>query len=135
LSIPNGNIELSNGKTLEVCEPPPRLLELSRIANANGSQMSEFRVWESRGLSDVPYLHVLATHDVTPRWGPLLHVSVSTSREYLEHPPWDDLLAIRAAFFPSDRDAMMVLPREADYINIHPNTWHLWEAPETWGLR
>jgi len=30
---------------------------------------------------------------------------------------------------------MMMLPREADYVNLHPHTFHLVQTPERWGLQ
>jgi hypothetical protein len=77
-------------------------------------------------------LRVAATVDNTPDWGPLLHVSLS----YHDHdPPWDDIKAVRAAFYPATVDVMMMLPRAEDYVNLHPHCFHLWQTPQPWRLR
>jgi hypothetical protein len=77
-------------------------------------------------------LTVLATIDNTPRFGPLLHVSLSYRKR---DPFWSEIKAAREAFFPPDIDVMMMLPRESDYVNLHPHTFHLIQTPERWGLQ
>lgn len=76
-------------------------------------------------------LRVLASLDDTGRWGALLHVSLSYPHR---DPPWATIKAVRAAFF-GDVDVMMVLPRAADYVNVHAHAFHLWQTPEAWGIR
>lgn len=76
-------------------------------------------------------LTVIVTLDPTPAWGPLLHLSAS----YPDHDPdWATLRALKDAFL-GDRDGMLILPKAADYVNVHPHCFHLWETPEAWGLR
>jgi hypothetical protein len=77
-------------------------------------------------------LALLATIDNTPRFGPLLHVSLSYRKR---DPFWSEIKAAREAFFPPDIDVMMMLPRERDYVNLHPHTFHLIQTPERWDLR
>jgi hypothetical protein len=77
-------------------------------------------------------LTVIVTCDRTPRWGPLLHASISHRRR---DPFWDEIKAMREAFFPADIDAMMVLPQAGDYINLHEHCFHLWQTPQAWGLK
>lgn len=77
-------------------------------------------------------LAVLATIDDSRSWGPLLHVSLSYSNR---DPSWAEIKAAREVFFPADLDVMMVLPREQDYVNLHGHTFHLWQTPESWGMR
>lgn len=62
----------------------------------------------------------------------LLHVSLS----YPEHlPAWWEVAAVKDAIFGPQVDAMMVLPRAADYVNIHPFALQLWQMPTVWGIR
>lgn len=77
-------------------------------------------------------LAVIASLDQTVTHGDLLHVSLS----YRDRDPeWAVIRAVRDLFYPADVDVMMVLPRQADYINEHPHTFHLWQTPTAWGLR
>jgi len=54
------------------------------------------------------------------RW---LHISVS-KREAL--PSWEDLKEVKSLFIGDDRTAIQVFPPKAQWVNIHPNTLHLW---------
>ena len=80
-------------------------------------------------------LRVIASMDPTPL-GRLLHVSLS----YGDHlPPWSDVALVKARFFGQDIDAMMVLPRELDYVHGVPG-WpdstvlHITQTPQVWGM-
>lgn len=77
-------------------------------------------------------LSVIATVDDTEKWGNLLHVSVSLPDRL---PGWPLLKAIREAFYGDDIDVMMVLPRRADYVNVHEFCMQFWQTPEAWGMR
>lgn len=77
-------------------------------------------------------ISVILTVDNTPRYGPLLHASLSHRRR---DPYWDEIKAMREVFFPPTLDVMMVLPREADYVNVHEHCFHLWQTPQPWALR
>jgi len=76
-------------------------------------------------------LSVIATMDPTPRWGVLLHVSLALPTR---DPSWDLVKLVKAAFY-GDVDVMMILPQAADYVNIARHAFHLWQTPESWGLR
>lgn len=131
--------------------PPAVLTERANLADKLGKplQLADGRVLRWRQREDHEWagggswtadpkrrerrgLHIIASVDNTERWGPLLHVSFSYERHL---PSWADVKTVKATFFGPDRDAMMVLPCEADYVNLHPFTMHLWECPEHWGLR
>lgn len=110
--LPAGDVRLSDGRLLR---------RLHRFAA--GAAYSERKP---------DGLRVIATMDASHAHGTLLHVSVS----YPDHDPsWRDLVAIKTAFFGTDIDAMMVLPRVADYINIHEHCFHVWQTPVTWGVQ
>ena len=74
---------------------------------------------------------ILKSVDNTPKWGWLLHVSLSLP---LRHPTWNEILAVKEHFF-GDEDVMMILPKKEDYVNIHAHCFHLWKTPEHWGIR
>jgi hypothetical protein len=77
-------------------------------------------------------LRVIGTTDLTQAFGPLVHISVSYADR---DPTWAEIKAARAVFFPPTMDAMMVLPAEDYYVNLHPHTFHVIQMPERWGLR
>lgn len=79
------------------------------------------------------HLHLYASVDETEAWGPLLHVSVSYG-DVKRRPSWEDLSAIKAAFF-GDVDAAMILPKREDYVNLRDNCFHIWQIPQRWGIR
>ena len=51
------------------------------------------------------------------------HVSVSHHARY---PTWDEILDVRYSFFDDDVEVIQILPRKSEYVNIHPNCFHLW---------
>lgn len=53
-----------------------------------------------------------------------LHVSVSHPTRY---PKWDELVSARYSLMPGDMTVAQILPPPAEYVNIHPNCFHLWE--------
>lgn len=54
-----------------------------------------------------------------------LHVSISHSHRY---PTWDEIRAVRDWAFPEETEVVMVLARKSEYVNLHPNCFHLWES-------
>lgn len=44
------------------------------------------------------------------------------------YPTWDEILEARDLFCPRDRTFAMLMPPAAQYVNIHPTTFHLWEV-------
>ena len=75
-------------------------------------------------------LQVIASYDRTQH-GELLHVSISRRDRY---PTWGEIKAVREAFFEADEDVMMLLPKRAHYVNVHPNCFHLWQTPTAWNV-
>jgi hypothetical protein len=76
-------------------------------------------------------LKVIATIDPTHH-GELVHVSISHRDRF---PTWDEITSLRHAFYASDVDVMMVLPRASDYVNVHENCFHLYQTPTAWGIQ
>jgi hypothetical protein len=115
---PSSSLRLSDGRLLRLQEP------FSGVDPGSGAPYHGYRYSTADGL------RVIATMDSTPH-GNLLHVSMS----YADHDPsWEDIRAVRDVFYPSDVDAMMVLPRESDYVNVMPHCFHLWQTPVVWGI-
>jgi hypothetical protein len=84
----------------------------------------------SRVFATANGMRVIASLDDTPH-GRLLHVSISyASRD----PSWEDIKQVRSAFFPDDVDTMMLLPKAADYVNLHEHAFHVWQTPVEWGV-
>ena len=77
-----------------------------------------------------PGLLVLASSDLSSH-GRLLHVSLSFEDR---DPTWDEIKAVRDAFYPPDVDVAQVLPRAGTYVNVHTHAFHLWEIPGEWGI-
>jgi hypothetical protein len=54
---------------------------------------------------------------------PWMHVSISRADRL---PSWGDLRMAKDAWIGPNRLAIQVLPRVADYVNVHPYVLHLW---------
>ena len=70
----------------------------------------DLRVWISREVYD--------NHEL--RW----HLSISTATRY---PTWDEIKDARYALLPDEVTMAMLLPPSREYVNIHPNCFHLHE--------
>lgn len=71
------------------------------------------RIWISR--------EVYGNHEV--RW----HLSISCKDRY---PTWDEIRDARYDLLPDDCTMAMLLPPSREYVNIHPNCFHLHELIE-----
>jgi hypothetical protein len=58
------------------------------------------------------------------------HASISHPSRY---PMWMEVCAIRDKFLPKDKTFAMILPPSGQYINVHPNCFHLYEIPNKQG--
>jgi len=56
------------------------------------------------------------------------HLSIAHPRRY---PSWAEIKRARDKLLPADRSFAMVLPRDGEYVNVHPNCFHLWECAES----
>lgn len=56
------------------------------------------------------------------RW----HLSISHPARY---PHWDEIRDCRYDLLPLGVTFAMLLPPPGEYVNVHPNTFHLWELP------
>jgi hypothetical protein len=110
--------------------PPPELHPLVLRAGWLTGRKMEFRSPSGERMGAVavysaPALGLearfsLDTMENGRQW---LHLSVSHRSRY---PTWDELREVKNMILGRDRAAYQVLPREADYVNVHPNCFHLW---------
>jgi hypothetical protein len=91
-----------------------------------GQNVTEWRWW-----SGPKELAVGASID-TSEHGPLLHVSASQPKHW---PTWETMGALRSFFFPDTVDVAMIMPRRADYVNLHNYCLHCWQIPVDWSLQ
>ena len=57
----------------------------------------------------------------------LWHMSISLQNRY---PTWDEIKSARYELLPIGLTFMMLLPPPNEYVNVHPNCFHLWEYSE-----
>lgn len=62
----------------------------------------------------------------------LLHASMSYPDRL---PEWWEVSALKDVLYGPDQDACMMLPRQADWVNLHDFCLHLWQLPAAWGIR
>lgn len=55
------------------------------------------------------------------------HLSISHKSRY---PAWDEIKAAREEHLPMDKTFAMYFPPSEEYVNVHPNCFHLWEVKE-----
>jgi len=51
------------------------------------------------------------------------HLSISHPKRY---PFWHEILDARYAFFDDGDTVCQILPPKSEYVNLHPNCFHLW---------
>lgn len=95
--------------------PPPEVRGLQEslgykyIYNKAYSK-GDLRIWITRDLYNVG----------TVRW----HMSISAKARY---PVWDEIRDARYALLPDNITMAMLLPPKSEYVNLHPNCFHLHE--------
>jgi len=72
-----------------------------------------------RAISDDGPLTVLLSID-DGDW----HLSISHPSRY---PTWNEIHDARYTFIPNKFTMAMILPPMEEYVNIHTNTFHLWQ--------
>lgn len=96
-----------------------------RYVGVDNSGLTEAGRWWRTGHREG--LTVCVSIDNTAKFGPMFHLSISHRSRY---PTWDEIHEARDVFLPEFREFMMVLPRRGEYVNVHPNCFHLHEVPE-----
>lgn len=72
------------------------------------------------------------------RWGDLtVHVAkeggfwhLSISHPY-RYPTWDEIYTARYDFMPEHINAAIILPKKSEYVNVHPNCFHVHELADS----
>lgn len=130
LRMPRGSLKMPDGRVLQ-----PLLgydIRDHPVTRKVMNQATRDSILDSKAWYYKPTRFIVsASLDNTPRFGVLLHLSMS----YPDHEPtWAEIKGVRSLFFPSHIDVMMVLPKEEDYVNVHNFCYHLWQAPQAWDL-
>lgn len=71
-------------------------------------------------LSHAKRLSVIVSLD-----GGDLHASIAHPDRY---PTWAEIVRVRNWIFPAEMEVVMVLARRSEYVNLHPNCFHLWQS-------
>jgi hypothetical protein len=80
-----------------------------------------------RPVADGALGALLSRDPITGRW----HLSISHPRRY---PTWDEIRDARYALIPDGVTMAMLLPPRAQYVNVHPNCFHLHQINDADGL-
>lgn len=59
------------------------------------------------------------------------HLSISHAHRY---PTWDEITRARYDLVPHDVTMIQVLPPMGEYVNLHPNCFHLWQVADDLSL-
>lgn len=84
-------------------------------------------IWSARGLTNrkiQAFTLGECTIILTKEYG-LLHMSISHPSRY---PTWNEIAFARYKLIPASSDAVMVLPPEDEYINVHENCFQVHEC-------
>lgn len=71
---------------------------------------------------DEPTRHLRVLFSIDHGWR---HASISHPDRF---PTWEEILEVRDACFPAEMEVVMVLARRSEYVNLHGNTFHLWQS-------
>jgi hypothetical protein len=67
---------------------------------------------------------IIVTREVYQNHALRWHLSISCANRY---PTWDEIHDARYALIPDNVTMAMILPPKAEYVNLHPNCFHLHE--------
>lgn len=109
--------------------PDPEILDGAVFQDVGGRDPNTISEREINGRSRG--LRAIASMDDTAH-GLLLHVSFSYPTRL---PTWEEVKAVREAFYTDSIDVMMPLPRSGYWVNVHDFTFHLEQMPIGWGQR
>lgn len=91
--------------------PPPPVIGLP-LLYSRAFAKGDLRIWVTREVANVG-----------ARW----HLSISCRNRY---PVWDEIRDARYALLPDEITMAMLLPPIKEYVNLHPNCFHLHEVIE-----
>lgn len=92
----------------EITAPPTALLGCE-VVHSKAYSKGELRIWITRNV----YPNGL-------RW----HMSISCAKRY---PTWEEIRDARYDLMPDEITMAQLLPPKHEYVNIHPNCFHLHE--------
>lgn len=58
----------------------------------------------------------------------LWHLSISHP---LRYPTWDEIYTARYDLLPGDINTAILLPKKSEYVNIHPNCFHVYQLRDS----
>lgn len=90
----------------------PQVFGMGDVVYNQAFAKGDLRIWISREI-----------HGGCLRW----HLSISCQKRY---PTWDEIRDARYDLMPDNITMGMLLPPKAQYVNIHPNCFHLHEIVE-----
>jgi hypothetical protein len=98
------------------------LRALPHVLPSSWSKINAWAVPGSVAFNSIDGLTVLVSVDVIGgiKW---LHMSISRRERY---PSWDDICAAKDLFVGRDREAIQVLPKASEHVNLHCNCFHVW---------
>lgn len=109
--------------------PPSQWREVQADTAISTLLGADVRCWQK----DLPDGHLSA---FLAREGGSWHLSISHRRRTKRglvpgrNPRWDEIKDARYRFAPPDVTMAMLLPPEAEYVNAHETTFHLWEVTD-----
>lgn len=66
---------------------------------------------------------VIITKDDGVNW----HMSISHPNRY---PTYEELKEARYKFCPDEVEMAQIFPPKSEFVNVHPNCFHLWQIPK-----
>lgn len=87
-----------------------------------GMEMITQEMWEYRGNM----FAVIVSKD-----DGLWHISISHHKRY---PTFDEIKEARYKFIPDDVTMAMFFPPRSQYVNVHPNCFHLFEVKDKFSI-
>lgn len=56
-----------------------------------------------------------------------VEIRISAKESKSATPLWDEMCYVKSLFWDGEDVVMQLHPRESEYVNMHPNTLHLWK--------
>ena len=81
---------------------------------------AEVKVYVSERDENVRVIETVEDHGSNGQWR---HCSISRADRY---PTWAEIVQVRTRFFLDSDYVVQILPPSGEYVNVHPNCFHLW---------
>ena len=99
-----------------------RLVELPRLVATLSEQMQAYQKEVADG-----HLSVFVGPEPAGFHLSISHRTNDTPPVPGRYPTWDEIIEALWEFCPPAMTMVMFLPPKAEYVNVHPTTFHLWE--------